>query len=221
MTKPKDLITILMNLPNLRELEILGPGGWSNQEGLLQLRDSGPRIRSLRVNANHCPGAALFQPPPNLKLVALKLSAKWVTDVGPLNPHIRRIFTVHGNHLCSLSVQGKLQDVTVLDICTQLERFECQTFPSDELVPAVPRTITALAVGMPIVLPSRNFIPFLESAPRLLNMQPPPVSVEYLKQQLDSAPAWDHPFLRNSFPCRCIPSDEAVEYSLRQQLLKV
>ncbi|KAJ7146606.1 hypothetical protein C8R44DRAFT_757868 [Mycena epipterygia] len=292
-TKSSDIITILTNLPSLRELD-LGGSRWyifSDAE-LAELWESGHRIRSLRVNADHQGSITSMGPPawpyilklvaalpslcmldvtsnavqylplfdPRLKLglVSVKISSKWVLDAAPfvasllggqedaektrlqlfhqtesMQPaDLHAILLAHGDDLRSLAVQG-LKDPCVLDLCTQLERFECEVFPVDALVAAIPRTIKALAVGAPVDPPL---------APTLrLPVHPAPLSVDYFIQQLGTFPNLEvltlvgldtHPgfsMLRahcnsSGIEFRSRPttslSDDPVEFSLRRRWLE-
>ncbi|KAJ7330990.1 hypothetical protein DFH08DRAFT_882102 [Mycena albidolilacea] len=96
----------------------------------------------------------------------------------------------HAPQLRSLVVQGQLKDLKVLDLRTHLERFECATIPSDELVAAIPRTIKALAATNPIPDPARTLNPHLQSA--RLGFRPLPtarpsyLSAAHLTEQLGS-----------------------------------
>ncbi|KAJ7182056.1 hypothetical protein C8R46DRAFT_552723 [Mycena filopes] len=51
--RPADIMAILTHLPNLRELNIIGPAVGFSEGDLAQLRRSGTAIRSLRVNADN------------------------------------------------------------------------------------------------------------------------------------------------------------------------
>ncbi|KAJ7157491.1 hypothetical protein C8R46DRAFT_426344 [Mycena filopes] len=51
--KSADIMAILTQLPNLRELDIIGAACSFSEAELEQLRRSGPAIRSLRVNTDH------------------------------------------------------------------------------------------------------------------------------------------------------------------------
>ncbi|KAJ6474957.1 hypothetical protein C8R45DRAFT_1160188 [Mycena sanguinolenta] len=51
--KPGDILAIIINLPNLRELDVVGVACTFTDAELLRLRNSGPSIRSLRVDTAH------------------------------------------------------------------------------------------------------------------------------------------------------------------------
>jgi hypothetical protein len=240
----KNIIAILTNLPNLRELDIIGIACMFSDTELSQLRNSGLNLRSLLVNADHTglvnsigpsPWPAVIKlvtalptirmldvtannfqtflampdltSPLGLGLVSFRFNSKWVADPSPFlafllggrtdGEHLQsysqplsippadlqNVLSAHGRHLRSLAVSGKLKDPRVLDFCTHLERFECGTFPSDDLVDAIPRTITALVVT--------NLVP--DSAPPHQMRLPAPLrifltSVAYITQQLDTFP---------------------------------
>ncbi|KAJ7776361.1 hypothetical protein B0H16DRAFT_1879700 [Mycena metata] len=56
-----------------------------------------------------------------------------------------------GAHLRSLCIQGPLKDADRdgLPLCTRLERIECRARPTEDLITAIPRTITALSCAIP------------------------------------------------------------------------
>jgi hypothetical protein len=96
------------------------------------------------------------------------------------------IISVHAPHLRSLVVQGQLKDSSVLNLCTYLERFECETIPSDELVAAIPRTIQAFAVTDTTpdsALAARVWRSLGSAAPLSY------ISAAYLTEQLGSFPS--------------------------------
>ncbi|KAJ6474933.1 hypothetical protein C8R45DRAFT_1077527 [Mycena sanguinolenta] len=51
--KPSDILAIITTLPNLRELDVVGVACTFIEAELLRLRNSGPSIRSLRVDTSH------------------------------------------------------------------------------------------------------------------------------------------------------------------------
>ncbi|KAJ7618726.1 hypothetical protein FB45DRAFT_932296 [Roridomyces roridus] len=147
--------------------------------------------------------------PLGLDLVSFKFNSKWVqdsssflahltggrTDPQPLQMHshmltaaarvpvdLETILSAYGPHLRSLSTAGLLKDPSVLSLCTRLERFECGIIPTDEIVDAIPCTITALCVTnvapdytLQIKLLAGFVAPAVDHAP-----------VEYLIQQLET-----------------------------------
>ncbi|KAJ7249136.1 hypothetical protein B0H12DRAFT_708127 [Mycena haematopus] len=304
-TKQRDIIRILTNLPNLRELDIIGPPCMFNDEELAELRSSAPSIRSLRINAHNLtpiPGPSMgpdiwlavidliksfptirmlditanaflgfpeilgLGPPLGLSLLSFKFNSRWVANAGPFlaslvdgctdneplevfhhkqtktpPADLHDVLSTHGHHIRSLVIQGQLKDPHVLSLCTRLERFECETLPSDELVAAIPRTITALAVANPTQdLPS--VFP-LTTVPL-----PPPrvpfIPVEHLTVQLATFPSlrvltWMGSTAHSGFAAlreqcgrqgielRCharntdIFSDDEVQFMLRRRLLQI
>ncbi|KAJ7911361.1 hypothetical protein B0H13DRAFT_2660594 [Mycena leptocephala] len=275
----KDIIAILTNLPNLRELDIIGTAirslrvnadhtgpitsmGPSPWPAVIKLVTALPMIRMLDVTANNFqtfPEMPDLTSPLGLGLVSFRFSSKWVADTSPFmaflvggrtdgealqsysqplsvpSANFHRILSNHGRSLRLLAVSGKLKDPHVLGLCTHLERFECETFPSDELVAAIPRTITMLVVT------NRT----LDSSSQILlpaALRGPPASVAYITQQLDTFPnlqvfIWvgssAHPrFSALEERCsglgielrsRVINSlnDDEIQFSLRRQLLKI
>ncbi|KAJ7834377.1 hypothetical protein B0H14DRAFT_3871409 [Mycena olivaceomarginata] len=252
--RASDTLAILVNLPNLRELNIIGVACIFSDQRLSQLRSLGPSIRSLRVDSDHAgpvtsighptwpavirliraiptirvlditansfqefPRMPELIPPLGLGLLSFKFSSKWVANMSSfvaslvgsrtdnettiqifsqtlskIPADLHEILSFHAPHLRSLVVQGQLKDFKVLDLCTHLERFECKTIPSDELVAAIPRTIKALAVTNPIPDPARILNPHLQSA--RLGFRPLPtarpsyLSAVHLTEQLGSFP---------------------------------
>jgi hypothetical protein len=149
-------------------------------------------------------------PPLGLALVSFKFSSKWVANMGPfvaslvggrtdyetlqifsqtqskIPADLHDIISVHAPHLRSLVVQGQLKDSSVLNLCTYLERFECETIPSDELVAAIPRTIQAFAVTDTTpdsALAARVWRSLGSAAPLSY------ISAAYLTEQLGSFPS--------------------------------
>ncbi|KAJ6617715.1 hypothetical protein B0H10DRAFT_2032630 [Mycena sp. CBHHK59/15] len=234
-----DLAALLMNLPNLRELDITGTSCVFNDAELAQFRESGPRItsliidsdfsgpipmmgmpawpcilefiaviptlRMLEITSNNVLQLPLFDLPRGLGLLSVKLNSSRVLDASACvasllkdEPNhlqifyqtksaeqvdLREILRVHGDHLRSLAVQWGPRDPDVLSLCTRLERFEIATFPSNELLDAIPRTIKALAIqGAPWDPPN--------SASNRHPRVPlgPPASIEHFIEQLDTFP---------------------------------
>ncbi|KAJ7611892.1 hypothetical protein DFH06DRAFT_1485051 [Mycena polygramma] len=296
-TRPSVIVSMLTNLPNLRELDILGISCRFSDAEYTHLRNSGLGIRSLRINADHSGPITSMGPPAwpdvvkliaalpalrmlditannfqiiptiadtipqplGLGLVSFKFSSKWVADTSTFlasltagrtdGDHVQLyghtlsatpadlhgVLTAHGPHLRSLVAPGKLKDTQVLSLCTLLERFECETIPSDELVAAIARTITVLAVTNPTPDPV--------AAPA--SYRPPPseiLSVAHLTQQLDTFPklrafTWigstTHPdflalqercgALGIDMRCRGINSlsDDEIQFALRCELLQI
>ncbi|KAJ7633875.1 hypothetical protein DFH06DRAFT_1437232 [Mycena polygramma] len=203
------ILFILTNLRNLRDLDISGTACRFSEAELKQLRNSGPSLLSLRINADQTgPRTAMGRParrdviqfiaalptikildvtandyhtipdipstitqPLGLGLVAFHFHSQRVIDTStfiatltqgrrdreslqlyyhtiskgqPENLYV--VLAGCGRHLRSISLSGDLEDPHVLDLCTHLERFECQTLPSEHLVAEIPRTITALVV---------------------------------------------------------------------------
>ncbi|KAJ7656814.1 hypothetical protein DFH06DRAFT_1473430 [Mycena polygramma] len=301
-TKSADIVSILTNLPNLRELDITRVACRFSDAELSQLRNSGANIRSLCISTDNTgpitsmgppvwPGlikliAALptirmltiaantarnilphtTAPPLGLELVSFKFKSKWVadpsafiasltrgrTDGGALQLYshafsdtpvkLHGVLSAHGSNLRSLSLPGKVDEPHILALCTCLERFECRTLPSDDLVAAIPRMINALAV--------RNLNPDPDPAPpfpipREDRFPPPkitPISVAQLTLQLDTFPnlrvfTWVgsiiHPGF-NGLRDRCVGlgvefrarvlnslSDDAIQFALRRELLQL
>ncbi|KAJ6492130.1 hypothetical protein C8R45DRAFT_1212947 [Mycena sanguinolenta] len=285
-TRSGETFTILMNLPNLREVDLKGAECMFSENELFQLRTTGPRICSLRVHPDaYGPRRTLARviwpaivrliaalptlrmldittldsfggfppmqeliPPLGLSLLAFELRSKWAKDVGsflsslnggrtddePLElythtgysmfPDLRDVLFAHGPHLRSLLVKGSIKDVSVLGLCTRLQRFECQCLPSDALVAAIPRTIRALAVTNPTTQESNV------------------TSLAYLTQQLDTFLAmevftWVGSTAHSEFAAlrhRCTQlgrelrtreidslSDDDVQFALRNRLLRI
>ncbi|KAJ7036941.1 hypothetical protein C8F04DRAFT_1232855 [Mycena alexandri] len=126
-----------------------------------------PTIRMLDVTTNSVQQLPLVTPPLQYKLVSAKIRSKTVTNasqfLASLGDHPLELFWpaestqlpfAHGGHLRSLSIQGPLQDVHALRLCTRLERFECRTRPTEALIAAIPRTIAALYVQHAVIVPS-------------------------------------------------------------------
>ncbi|KAJ6481435.1 hypothetical protein C8R47DRAFT_1322127 [Mycena vitilis] len=153
----------------------------------------------------------------------LQLYHQTLSKGQPENLHV--VLAGCGRHLRSISVPGELEDPHVLHLCTHLERFECQALPSGHLVPAIPRTITTLAVTNP-------------RGPHLWEVSYTPVG--HLTQQLDTFPnlqvmVWagsdQHPGFA-ALKARCgdlgielrlraldSPSDDDILFALRRKLL--
>ncbi|KAJ6514484.1 hypothetical protein C8R47DRAFT_1091229 [Mycena vitilis] len=247
-TKSADIVSILTNLPNLRELDISRVACRFSDAELSQLRNSGVDIRSLCISTDNTgpitsmgppvwPGLMkllvvlptirmltitantarhilphVTAPPLGLQLVSFKFKSKWVgdassfiaaltggrTDSGALQLYchalsdtpaqLRGVLSVHGSRLRSIYLPGKVEDPHVLALCTRLERFECGTIPSDDLVAAIPRMINALTVTnlTPDPVPAPPF-----PIPRETRRAPPkitPISVALLEHHLDTFP---------------------------------
>ncbi|KAJ7183380.1 hypothetical protein C8R46DRAFT_1344236 [Mycena filopes] len=133
-----------------------------------------PTIRMLDITANTTMELPPISPPLHLQLVSFKLHSKYIADASafvaslgdaPLevfhetqslsNSDFEAVLCAHGNHLRSLSMQGSVgsfntiytpRDPSLLRFCTQLERFEYRSPPSDTFIAAIPRTITVLSV---------------------------------------------------------------------------
>ncbi|KAJ7146598.1 hypothetical protein C8R44DRAFT_864342 [Mycena epipterygia] len=158
----------------------------------------------LDITSNTVQHLPLFKPP--LGLVSVKIRSQWVIDAalfvvsllagpkaseeahlqlfhqtGSLQPaDLHAILLVHRDDLRLLAVQGWLKDPCALDICTRLEWFECEVFPVDALVTAIPQLIKALAVGAHV---DPSLAPTLRPP-----VHPVPVSVDYFIQQLGTLP---------------------------------
>ncbi|KAJ7670144.1 hypothetical protein DFH06DRAFT_1125532 [Mycena polygramma] len=279
-TKPDLIVAILARLPNLWELDITGATYKFRDAEFLQLQNSEPSIRSLRINADrrkcdfaHSIGGPDWQDivrliaalptirllditantfdtipdvptPLGLGLLAFRFKSKTVDDTSKFLASLTRgckdganlqvyyhaldgppanldvVLSGCGHHLRSLFVPEELEDPHVLSLCTQLERFECGILPSDDLVAAIPRNITALAVTNPTISYT---------------------SVQYLTQQLATFPnlrifTWvglaHHPGLA-ALRGRCAVlgielrlraldsvSDDGVLFALRRRLLR-
>ncbi|KAJ7714797.1 hypothetical protein B0H16DRAFT_1898972 [Mycena metata] len=206
-TTSSQTLALLTHLPNLREFSITTAGSefFFGDAELVQLRDSGPRIRSLCVNTdrllswrslgtwpalmnliaaiptirmldittNTVQQLPLATPPLQCNLVSVKIHSKTVTNanqfLASLGDHHVELYWLaepglhlaHGGHLRSLCIQGPLKDVDALRFCTRLERVECRTRPTEALIAAIPRTITALSVQHLIVVPAPPPVPDL------------------------------------------------------------
>ncbi|KAJ6600947.1 hypothetical protein DFH09DRAFT_1069640 [Mycena vulgaris] len=161
----------------------------------------------LDITTNTVQELPLFEPSPRLGLVICKFSSKWVIDAAPC---VASLFGSHDDPRLQVfhqtqsmrwvdPVPGILKDPTVLGLCTRLERFESETFPSDELIAAIPRTISALAVGNLTTPPSPPTFNRAGNSPpppptrRLSAIMAPPLAPEEASagdfiQQLDSFP---------------------------------
>ncbi|KAJ7731196.1 hypothetical protein B0H16DRAFT_1773010 [Mycena metata] len=136
---------------------------------VMKLVSAIPTIRMLDITTNTVQQLTLHVPPLQLQLVSAKISSQRIADAGPflvsmghhpleifhqtkslLDADLEGILSTHGGHLRSLSLQGPVSDVHALASCTHLERFECRTVPTEALMAAVPRTITALCVHHPV-----------------------------------------------------------------------
>ncbi|KAJ6503813.1 hypothetical protein C8R45DRAFT_1070351 [Mycena sanguinolenta] len=148
----------------------------------------------LNIIIERFPEPPMLIPPLGLNLVAFKLTSQLAWDIGTflsfvasgrddeplelftytgcrMSPNLGDVLSAHGPHLRSLVVKASMQNVSVLGLCTRLERFECQRLPPDALVAAIPRTTRVLAVT--------NLPP----------QQSGVTSLAYLTQQLDTFPA--------------------------------
>jgi hypothetical protein len=186
---------------------------WS---AVIKLVTALPTIRMPEVTANifqNFPEMPELTSPLGLGLVSFRFNSKWVAVACPLfaflvggradgeplqsysqplsipSADLHGVLSAHGRHLRLLAVSGVIKDPHVLGLYTHLERFECGTVPSDEIVAAIPRTITTLAVT--------NLVPdsVPDSSPRFGRVFPPPlpvphtfISVAYLTQQLNTFP---------------------------------
>lgn len=142
----------------------MGPSAWPAVRPIKVI----PTVRMLDITTNtfqEFPPMPELTPPLGLGLLSFKFSSKWVANIGPfvaslvggrtdyetlqifsqtqskIPADLHDIISVHAPHLRSLVVQGQLKDSNILKLCTHLERFQCETIPSDEPVAAIPRTI--------------------------------------------------------------------------------
>ncbi|KAJ7463676.1 hypothetical protein FB451DRAFT_1493211 [Mycena latifolia] len=216
-TKPSDTIAILTNLPNLRELELSGRACIFNDAELGPITSMGtpawpyipeltavfPTICMLDITSNSVQQLPLFEPSPSLPLVSVKFSSKWVVDASPCVASL--LAEVAGEHLQLFYQTQSMQPADLHGILVAHEAYlrslASESFPSGELVAAIPRTITALAVGSPPPslppAPSR-----ILAHPRL--QAPLDVSANYLIQQLDTfanlkAFTWVGPTVHTAF----------------------
>ncbi|KAJ7794084.1 hypothetical protein B0H14DRAFT_132404 [Mycena olivaceomarginata] len=299
--RPNEILEILTKLPNLRELDILGVACMFSDGELSRLREWGPSIRSLRVNADHAgpltslgpqvwpavikliaaiPAIRMLEitastlpmpgviPPLGLDLLLFKSCSKQAANLGPFlatlvggrtradddglqlfqtqsrtPADLHDILSAHSSHLRSLVVRGELKDPRVLDLCTHLERFECDTLPADELVAAIPRTINALGVAYPTPEPNKYLRSLRPSGMPTMSTASPYISVAHLTEELGTFPhlrvlTWmgstAHPGfielqercsglgveMRSQATASFYLSDDYIEFSLRRRLLQ-
>ncbi|KAJ7664567.1 hypothetical protein DFH06DRAFT_1188067 [Mycena polygramma] len=252
--------SLRINADHSGPISSVDPPPWQD---VIKLIATLPALRALDITANTfqiipmMPGTILQ--PLGLGLVSFKFNSKWVADTSTFlasltagrtdGDHVQLyghtlsatpadlhgVLTAHGPHLRSLVAPGKLKDTQVLSLCTLLERFECETIPSDELVAAIPRTITVLAVTNTTPDPVASSASYRPPLREIL-------SATYLTQQLDTFPklrsfTWigstTHPdFLALQERCGGLGielrsrginsfSDDETQFALRRELLQI
>jgi hypothetical protein len=166
----------------------------------------------LEITANTLPMPGVI-PPLGLGLLSFKSCSTQAANLGPFlatlvsgrtwaddeglqlfqtqsrtHADLHHILSAHGSHLRSLVVRGELKDPRVLDLCTHLERFECDTLPADELVTAIPRTINALGVANPTPDPNKYLRSLRLSDMPTMSTASPYISVVHLTEELGTFP---------------------------------
>ncbi|KAJ7157487.1 hypothetical protein C8R46DRAFT_1196132 [Mycena filopes] len=193
------------------------PTAVTDWPAVLQFIAAIPTLRMLDITTNTVPQLPAFTPALQLQLVSLKLNLDWPTDAsqfvasllggGPPELFYQtgwagfELAGIASAHLRSLSMQepGPSRDLSFLQRCTHLERFESRKIPSAALLAAIPRTITALSVLHPYRLPARRVVASTSPTGLLtLRSEPefdppaaegfPEAAVKRLAAQLDTFP---------------------------------